>query len=111
MKKLIPLAQVEQLIDEMQEECLQLKPWEWGLSKRDALQDLRNKLSSLPTEESGWIACKDEMPEEEWEYQIFDGNSHAQTISFYDPDRRKFSQDYLWCKITHWMEKPKPPLQ
>ena len=59
MEKLISLAQVEQLIDEMQEECLQLKPWEWGLSKRDALQDLRNKLSSLPTEESGWIAVKD----------------------------------------------------
>lgn len=55
MKKLIPLAQVEQLIDEMQEECLQLKPWEWGLSKRDALQDFKSMLSSLPTEESGWI--------------------------------------------------------
>ena len=100
MEKLISLAQVEQLIDEMQEECLQLKPWEWGLSKRDALQDLRNKLSSLPTEESGWIAVKD--------IEMLQRYNH-----WYEYDVTDMVESDTWEYVRYESLKllPKPPLQ
>ena len=100
MEKYIPLAQVEQLIDEMQEECLQLKPWEWGLSKRDALQDLRNKLSSLPTEESGWIAVKD--------IEMLQRYNH-----WYEYDVTDMVESDTWEYVRYESLKllPKPPLQ
>ena len=116
MEKLIPLAQVEQLIDEMQEECLQLKPWEWGLSKRDALQDLRNKLSSLPTEESGWIAVKDSLPEI-WEVVIiYSWGSEILIAHYAGMNKNDILPDFFDINMTlyyttHWMPLPKPPLQ
>lgn len=55
MEKLISLAQVEQLIDEMIEEAKR----EYTREEVAILEVARDKLSSLPTEESGWIAVKD----------------------------------------------------
>lgn len=56
MEKLISLAQVEQLIETV------IKDWTPHLSVNPLL-DFKKRLSSLPTEESGWIAVKDGLPE------------------------------------------------
>lgn len=58
MQKLISLAQVEQLIDEMIEDTY--RTIDSGhctvISSRNSIEELKSKLSSLPTQESGWIA-------------------------------------------------------
>lgn len=71
MKKLISLAQVEQLIDEMIEkikwtpiaEYMGNPAYHTLPAQQEILEDFKSKLSSLPTEESGWIAVKDGLPE------------------------------------------------
>lgn len=65
MEKLISLAQVEQLIDEMIEEAKR----EYTREEVAILEVARDKLSSLPTEESGWIAYKEYCiwPYEKWD--------------------------------------------
>ena len=62
MEKLISLAQVEQLIDEMERSSDIY--WIWKI-----FRDFKSKLSSLPTEESGWIAYKEycTWPYEKWD--------------------------------------------
>ena len=67
MEKLISLAQVEQLIDEASNNMEDIKR-DYPNSTYTkasiemvqlAYKELKSKLSSLPTEESGWIAVKD----------------------------------------------------
>ena len=122
MKKLIPLAQVEQLIDEMMnqrenalhsiwnDKYLQDSRTRINWEKR-TLERLKSKLSSLPTEESGWIAVDNQEfePKEMIKHLIW----YHDWIWIAAMDSWVWYDDFLntpfW--ITHYMPLPKPPLQ
>jgi hypothetical protein len=67
MEKYIPLAQVEQLIDEMVEkikwtpiaEYMGNPAYHTLPAQQEILEDFKSKLSSLPTKESGWIRSQE----------------------------------------------------
>lgn len=117
MEKLIPLAQVEQLIDEKIEMC-EKQAWDsdrhfWWMV---ALAQLKSQLSSLPTEESGWIAVKDSLPEI-WEVVIICSWGSEILIAHYaGMNKNDILPDFFDINMTlyyttHWMPLPKPPLQ
>ena len=96
MEKLISLAQVEQLIDEMIEEAKR----EYTREEVAILEVARDKLSSLPTEESGWIAVKD--------IEMLQRYNH-----WYEYDVTDMVESDTWEYVRYESLKllPKPPLQ
>lgn len=117
MKKLISLAQVEQLIDEMRWELQNAQfPTDRTRWWRYYFGKLKSKLSSLPTEESGWIAVKDSLPEI-WEVVIICSWGSEILIAHYaGMNKNDILPDFFDINMTlyyttHWMPLPKPPLQ
>ena len=108
MKKLISLAQVEQLIEGMRTEIKLDEEFKWANWFLDArwstacayLIELKSKLSSLPTEESGWIAVKD--------IEMLQRYNH-----WYEYDVTDMVESDTWEYVRYESLKllPKPPLQ
>lgn len=124
MEKLISLAQVEQIIEGMRTEIKLDEEFKWANWFLDArwstacayLIELKSKLSSLPTEESGWIAVKDSLPEI-WEVVIICSWGSEILIAHYAGMNKNdnlpdfFDINMTLYYTTHWMPLPKPPLQ
>lgn len=101
MEKFISLAQVEQLIDEMEKSSDIHGIWK-------IFKDFKSKLPSLPTEESGWINSR--TPTEK-EQEVND--DYFLTIEDWEHVIQPF-YDWCWEDWTTnktWMPLPKPPLQ
>ena len=120
MEKYIPLAQVEQFIKETltihQEQYWHSHSFDeywkgWSQWYKVAVENLEKKLSSLPTEESGWIAVDNQEfePKEMIKHLIW----YHDWIWIAAMDSWVWYDDFLntpfW--ITHYMPLPKPPLQ
>ena len=125
MEKLISLAQVEQLFKEIltihQEQYWHSHSFDeywkgWSQWYKVAVENLEKKLSSLPTEESGWIAVKDSLPEI-WEVVIICSWGSEILIAHYaGMNKNDILPDFFDINMTlyyttHWMPLPKPPLQ
>lgn len=127
MKKLIPLAQVEQLIDEMMNQRENALHSIWNDKylqdsrtrinwEKITLERLKSKLSSLPTEESGWIAVKDGLPEILEAVIICSWGSEILIAHYAGMNKNDNLPDFFDINMTlyyttHWMPLPKPPLQ
>lgn len=119
MEKLIPLAQVEQLIDGLYNSIDKETPGSAIMTRwlaKSKLSILKSKLSSLPTEESGWIAVSPETMPEEWEDVLITDWIYFRVAGIWS--------DWDWYDSTSWLtyeikqynqwkyiSLPKPPLQ
>ena len=118
MEKLISLAQVEQIIEGMRTEIKLDEEFKWANWFLDArwstacayLIELKSKLSSLPTEESGWIAT------DSWEFPQRLDPELVQCMSEYWPFLWVYEWDWVFVqqytanrvKPSHW-RKITPP--
>lgn len=130
MEKLISLAQVEQLIDEMMnqrenalhsiwnDKYLQDSRTRINWEKR-TLERLKSKLSSLPTEESRWIAMSERLPDrDDWQEYLVSSKDSVTTMHWNDYEQvwmknkriHVWDQSLFWDVIA-WQVLPKSPLQ